>query len=65
MFDRFFSAALAFCVLAGGTLAVGAAMLEHRSSAVQVVELPRVNVIGHRPHAEAQIAQAGQAQEVQ
>src|SRR5688572_14277341 len=26
MFDRIFSAALAFCVLAGGTLAVGTAM---------------------------------------
>ena len=38
MFDRIFSAALAFCVLAGGTLAVGTAMLEQHEPALQVVQ---------------------------
>jgi len=47
MFDRIFSAALAFCVLAGGTLAVGSAMLE-RPADRQVVQLPRVEITGKR-----------------
>jgi hypothetical protein len=45
MFDRIFSAALAFCVLAGGTLAVGSAMLEQQRY-VQAVQLPAVQVNG-------------------
>jgi hypothetical protein len=57
MFDRIFSAALAFCVLAAGTLAVGTAMLEQPE---RVVQLPRVEVIGKRAQldAPAKVAQA-------
>lgn len=58
MFDRIFSAALAFCVLAGGTLAVGTAMLErHEPAPLEVVELQRVEVTGKRA-SEARVAQA-------
>ena len=45
MFDRYFSAALAFVVLAAGTMAVAQAMLEEP---VRVVQLPRVEVTGKR-----------------
>jgi hypothetical protein len=55
MFDRIFSAALAFCVLAGGTLAVGSAMLEQGQ---RVVQMPRVQVTGKRA---VNVVQAGAA----
>jgi hypothetical protein len=57
MFDRIFSAALAFCVLAGGTLAVGTAMLEQPE---HVVMLPRVEITAKRAllNTPAQVAQA-------
>jgi hypothetical protein len=45
MFDRYFSAALAFAVLVAGTVAVAVAMLEEPA---QVVQLPRVEVTGKR-----------------
>jgi hypothetical protein len=61
MFDRIFSAALAFCVLAGGTLAVGTAMLEQHEPALQVVHLPRVEITGKRPQAAVKVAQADDA----
>ena len=61
MFDRIFSAALAFCVLAGGTLAVGTAMFEQPEPALQVVHLPRVEITGKRPQAAVKIAQAEDA----
>jgi hypothetical protein len=61
MFDRIFSAALAFCVLAGGTLAVGSAMLEQPTLEVQVVKLPRVEINGRASAKLAQAEQAGQA----
>ena len=60
MFDRIFSAALAFCVLAGGTLAVGTAMLEHARTDVQIVHLPRVEITGKRAASAPQLAQAEQ-----
>ena len=61
MFDRIFSAALAFCVLAGGTLAVGSAMLEQRTLEAQVVTLPRVEMNVRASAKLAQAEQAGQA----
>jgi hypothetical protein len=62
MFDRVFSAALTFCLLAGGTLAVGSAMLEQpKTEAARVVYLPKVEVNGKRV-ATAQVAQAEQSQ---
>lgn len=60
MFDRIFSAALAFCVLAGGTLAVGTAMLEHARTDVQIVHLPRVEITGKRAASAPQLAQSEQ-----
>jgi hypothetical protein len=59
MFDRIFSAALAFCVLAGGTLAVGTAMLEQHQPEQRVVQLPRVEITGKRAQlaVEATLAQ--------
>ena len=53
MIDRLLSAALAFCLLVAGTLAIGSAMLEETP---QIVTLPRVVVIGKRTPAEAQVA---------
>ena len=55
MIDRIFSAALAFCVLAAATLAIGSAMLE---KAPEIVTMPRVTVIGKRAPAEAPTAVA-------
>jgi len=55
MFDRVFSAALAFCVLAGGTLAVGSALFEQPKAEARVVYLPKVEVKGKRA---TQVAQA-------
>lgn len=57
MFDRVFSAALAFCVLAGGTVAVGTAMLEVQEPEARVVTLPRVEINGKRPQSGAKVAQ--------
>ncbi len=59
MYDRIFSAALAFCLLAAGTLAIGSEMFA-RSRApapvahVSVIELPMVQVTGQRLRAVAQ-----------
>jgi hypothetical protein len=62
MFDRVFSAALTFCLLAAGTLAVGSAMLEQpKAEAARVVYLPKVEVSGKRV-ATAQVAQAEASQ---
>ncbi len=68
MIDRLFSALLTFCILAGGTVAVGSAMLDHdakiaRSVAPQataqrdVVQLPAVEITVKR----SVVAQTGQA----
>ncbi len=53
MIDRIFSAVLAFCLLAAGTLAIASAMLEQTP---QIVTLPRVIVIGKRVPTEAVVA---------
>jgi hypothetical protein len=55
MFDRVFSAALAFCVLAGGTLAVGSALFEQPKPEARIVYLPKVEITGKRA---TQVAQA-------
>lgn len=55
MIDRLFSALLTFCILAGGTVAIGSAMLEHDAQAARitarqasternVVQLPAVEI---------------------
>lgn len=57
MIDRLFSAALTFCLLAAGTLAIASAWFEGSrpaapraalQAAPQVVQLPVVEVIGKR-----------------
>jgi hypothetical protein len=65
MFDRIFSAALAFCVLAGGTLAIGAAMLEQPAAELQIVHLPRVEITGKRPVPADKVAQAAETEATQ
>lgn len=55
MIDRLFSALLTFCILAGGTVAVGSAMMDHDARAARavapqvsaqrdVVQLPAVEI---------------------
>ena len=58
MIDRIFGALLTFCLLAGGTVAVGSAMFEHDRQAEEatrpaartpeVVQLPPVEIIVKR-----------------
>jgi hypothetical protein len=52
MIDRIFSAALTFCLLIAGTLAIGSALFGQDVRTVRaqtpVVELPTVTVIGQR-----------------
>lgn len=70
MIDRIFSAALTFCVLAAGTLAVGSALFENApattaKASTRVVQLERVVVIGKRATPGATIASTADAQRVQ
>jgi hypothetical protein len=57
MIDRIFAAALTFCLLCGGTLAIGSALFGLDRSApspkaaaaqIRVVQLERVEVVGKR-----------------
>lgn len=52
MIDRIFSAALTFCLLIAGTLAIGSALfgqdIRAARTQVPVIELPTVTVIGQR-----------------
>jgi len=66
MIDRIFAAALTFCVLIAGTLAIGAAMLgkdqrvavpKAASAAVRVVQLERVVVVGKCLRATTDVAE--------
>lgn len=61
MIDRIFSAALTFCLLAGGTLAIGSEMLGSNNHAApraqaQVIQLPRVEISGPRQAAKTEVA---------
>ena len=47
MIDRIFTAALAFCLLVGATLAIASAWFDSRSS-VQTVRLPSVEIVANR-----------------
>lgn len=61
MIDHLFSAALTFCLLAGGTAAVGSLMFAApptTATHVRVIELPRVVITGHRVAASATIAKS-------
>lgn len=59
MIDRIFSALLTFCLLAGGTVAIGSALFETSSeaAATPVVMLPAVTVTGTRDAADRPLAQ--------
>lgn len=51
MIDRIFSALLTFCLLAGGTIAIGSAMTDYEQRAAhqaQIVTLPTVTITGKR-----------------
>jgi hypothetical protein len=51
MIDRLFSALLTFCLLAGGTIAIGSAMADYDQRAAQqaqIVTLPTVTITGKR-----------------
>jgi len=50
MIDRIFSAALTFCLLTAGTLAIGSALfgLDSRVRPMPMVQLPTVTVTGQR-----------------
>ena len=56
MIDRIFSAALTFCLLVAGTLAIGSALfgLDSRARPLPVVQLPTVKVTGQRQAMQAQ-----------
>ena len=65
MFDRYFSPALAFCLLLGGTLAVGSKMFGTNRSAVaaaatdaqtRVIQLPTVVITAKRAEPAASVA---------
>ena len=57
MIDRLFTAALAFCLLAGGTVAIGSAWFESPApAAATVVVLPTVTIVGERA-ARTEVAQ--------
>jgi hypothetical protein len=61
MIDRIFSALLTFCLLAGGTVAIGSAMADHdREATVRrqapIVHLPQVTVTGKRVAADPAFA---------
>jgi hypothetical protein len=66
MIDRIFTAALIFCLLAAGTLAVGSQMFafNHRPSAVAtaqpatLIELPTVVITGQRERTSVAEAEA-------
>jgi len=67
MIDRIFAAALTFCVLAGGTVAIASAMFETRqpsaaAAAVQVVHLPPVEVVGRRAERPTAVAATERAE---
>lgn len=59
MIDRIFSALLTFCLLAGGTVAIGSALIDDAAEAqpTPVVMLPTVTVIGIRDTASSPLAQ--------
>jgi hypothetical protein len=67
MIDRLFTATLTFCLLIGGTLAIGSAMLgfdqpvaapQAASAPAPVVQLERVVIVGKRLAATTDVAQS-------
>ena len=56
MIDRIFSALLTFCLLAGGTVAIGSALFNDTTTTT-VVTLPAVTITGQREAASGPVAQ--------
>lgn len=58
MIDRIFSALLTFCLLAGGTAAIGSALVEDKPAAqpASVITLPAVEITGTRDAASSPLA---------
>jgi hypothetical protein len=56
MIDRIFSALLTFCLLAGGTVAIGSALFDDTATTT-VVTLPAVTITGQRDAASVPVAQ--------
>ncbi len=56
MIDRIFSALLTFCLLAGGTVAIGSALFNDGTTTT-VVTLPAVTITGQREAASGPVAQ--------
>ena len=56
MIDRIFSALLTFCLLAGGTVAIGSALFNDTTTTT-VVTLPAVTITGQRETASGPVAQ--------
>jgi hypothetical protein len=59
MIDRIFSALLTFCLLAGGTVAIGSALFDEPATAATTatITLPAVTIVGHRDAASGPVAQ--------
>ena len=55
MIDRIFSALLTFCLLAGGTVAIGSALFNDTTTTT-VVTLPAVTITGQREAASRPVA---------
>ena len=61
MIDRLFSLALLFCVLAGGTAAIGSEWFAPQHDAVaeaRIATLPRVVITGKKQAASTEVARA-------
>ncbi len=57
MIDRIFSALLTFCLLAGGTAAIGSALIDDTpAAAAAVATLPTVEITGKRDAASSPVA---------
>ncbi len=64
MFERIFTPALTFMLLAGGTFAVGSELFASNRAApaqMAVIQLPRVEIIGHRIAAPVTVAETDSA----
>jgi hypothetical protein len=62
MIDRLFTAALAFTILIGATLAVTSAWLDSRAS-IRVMQLPAVTVVAKRAAPRIDVASRESARE--
>ena len=62
MIDRIFGALLTFCLLAGGTAAIGSAMLGHDRQAAAIRQAPAAQQVVRLPTVEITVKRATVAQ---